>query len=311
MKTSRRNAVSMGLFLAGATAAMSRSTLALEPALQEILEARPFAVSPPPPPMTAPGATFDVDGARLWYWDTGGTGPALVLLHPATGSGLIWGYQQAAFAAAGFRVIGYSRRGFNGSTSGDSASPGTAVEDLRQLLDHLRVDRAHLLGTAAGGIIATSFALTAPARVRSLVVACTLFSGGERAVMGMLSHFREPWYNALPHEFRELGPSYRALDRDGVQRWHELHARSRGDNAPLNQPVGEVATLASAARLTMPVLLVSGDADLISPPPVARLFHRAIPGSRLVVFSECGHSAYWERPDEFNAAVLAFLRASA
>ncbi len=57
----------------------------------------------------------------------------------------------------------------------------------------------------------------------------------------------------------------------------------------------------------MPVLLISGDADLISPPPIARLFHQAIRGSELVVLSECGHSAYWERPVEFNAAVLRFI----
>ena len=126
--------------------------------------------------------------------------------------------------------------------------------------------------------------------------------------MGMLTSFREPWYNALPHEFRELGPSYRAIDKEGVQRWHELHAQSKGDNPAVTQPAGEPATLAAIARLTMPVLLISGDADLISPPPVARLFHQAIPGSTLIVLTECGHSAYWERPRDFNAAVIGFLR---
>jgi pimeloyl-ACP methyl ester carboxylesterase len=139
------------------------------------------------------------------------------------------------------------------------------------------------------------------------VLACTLFSGGERAVTSMLTATREPWYNALPHEFRELGPSYRAINPEGVKRWHDLHAQSRGDNAPLSQPTGQALTLANAAQLKMPVLLVSGDADLISPPPVARVFHKAIPGSRLIVLTECGHSAYWERPVEFNAAVLKFL----
>jgi pimeloyl-ACP methyl ester carboxylesterase len=58
------------------------------------------------------------------------------------------------------------------------------------------------------------------------------------------------------------------------------------------------------------VLFVSGDADLISPPPLARAFHAAVAGSRIVVLPECGHSAYWERPQLFNEAVLAFLKSA-
>src|SRR6516164_6051885 len=69
---------------------------------------------------------------RLWFWDTGGTGEPIVLLHPASGSGLIWGYQQPAFAKAGYRVISYSRRGYYGSAPVDRAKPGSGSEDLHQ-----------------------------------------------------------------------------------------------------------------------------------------------------------------------------------
>jgi len=342
MRSSRRDVLSVGLVAAsaalaggriaraqdapGAAASGARAAGAQASTPQPLAEnARPVAPNQPlgsnsplgsnpllepnlpPPAITAPAAVAKLAGVDLWYWDSGGEGPAVVLLHPATGSGLVWGYQQSAFATAGYRVIGYSRRGFNGSSPVDPANPGTGAEDLRLLLDHLRIDRAHLLGTAAGGFVAASFALTWPKRVLSLTLACTILSGADRTVMGMLPSLREPWYNALPHEFRELSPTYRAIDTAGVQRWHELHARSRGGNPAVNQPAGEPATLAAIAKLTMPVLLISGDADLISPPPIARLFHRTIPGSQLVVLAECGHSAYWERPDEFNAAVLRFI----
>ena len=312
MRLNRRDAVSIGLLAAGGLALTGRpgNAVAAQARRSGSDDPRPLTVSPPPSPLTAPAAVAQIEGAGLWYWDTGGSGEAVVLLHAGTGSGLVWGYQQAAFAAAGFRVIGYSRRGFNGSTAVDSAKPGTSADDLRMLLDHLRIRKAHLVGTAAGGFTAASFALMWPDRVHSLVLACTLLSGAERAVTSMLTFSREPWYNALPHEFRELGPSYRAIDKEGVQRWHDLHAVSRGDNAATSQPAGEPATLAAIARLAMPVLLLSGDADPISPPPVARLFHAAIPGSTLIVLTECGHSAYWERPQEFNAAVIGFLRGS-
>ena len=309
MRTTRREIFSGGLLAAGALLLgrprSANAKSAVEPMLDD---PSPLAINPPPPPMTAPSSVARLNGADLWCWDTGGDKPAIVLLHPATGSGHIWGYQQAAFVAAGYRVIGYSRRGFNGSSAIDPANPGVGADDLHMLLDHLRVDRAHVVATAAGGFVGASFALAYPERVRSLTLACTLLSGADRTVMSMLSSLREPWYNALPHEFRELSPSYRAIDAEGVKRWHDLHARSRGDNPPLNQPPGQPATLAAIAQLAMPVLLIAGDADLITPPPVARLFHKTIPGSSLVVITESGHSAYWERPDQFNAAVLGFIK---
>src|SRR5215469_2787064 len=72
---------------------------------------------------------------RLWYWDTGGEGAPVVLLHPASGSGLIWGYQQPVFAKAGYRVIGYSRRSYFNSDPLAKDHPGTGSGDLDALAD--------------------------------------------------------------------------------------------------------------------------------------------------------------------------------
>jgi len=54
-------------------------------------------------PAQAPAkeALASIADTHLWYWDTGGEGAPVVLLHPASGSGLIWGYQQSALAKAG------------------------------------------------------------------------------------------------------------------------------------------------------------------------------------------------------------------
>src|SRR5882672_11542467 len=81
---------------------------------------------PLPAPVPAKEALAALPDTRLWYWDTGGDGTPVVLVHPATGSGLIWGYQQPAFAKAGYRVIGYSRRSYYGSDPLPKESPGVA-----------------------------------------------------------------------------------------------------------------------------------------------------------------------------------------
>src|SRR4051812_19443924 len=71
----------------------------------------PMVPIPIPAQAPAKDGMAQLPGARLGYWDTGGDGAPIVLLHPATGSALIWEYQQPVFAKAGYRVIAYSRRG--------------------------------------------------------------------------------------------------------------------------------------------------------------------------------------------------------
>src|SRR5258705_3038935 len=105
--------------------------------LPDTAAAQPIVVTPVPTQVPAKEGFADIPDTRLWYWDTGGDGTPIVLLHPATGSGLIWGYQQPVFAKAGYRVIAYSRRGYINSATFDPAKRGIGSEDLRALADHL------------------------------------------------------------------------------------------------------------------------------------------------------------------------------
>ena len=103
-----------------------------------------------------------------------------------------------------------------------------------------------------------------------------------------------------------MGPSYRASNPEGVKAWLELEHRAVTGNRPGQKPANEV-TWARLRLLLVPTLLIAGDADLVQPPALMRLFKRNIPNSELVVVPEAGHSIYWERPDVFNSAVLDFV----
>jgi len=137
-------------------------------------QTNPLTPVPIPAPVPAKEAVASIPDTRLWYWDTGGTGAPVVFLHPATGSGLIWGYQQPAFANAGYRVIAYSRRGYGGSDPVPKENPGTAAGDLQNLVDSLGLKKFHLVGSAAGGGIAMDYAHSHPERLLSLVIACAI-----------------------------------------------------------------------------------------------------------------------------------------
>ena len=128
----------------------------------------------------------ELPGIRLAYSDTGGDGAVVVLLHPNTGSLAVWAYQRPALMAAGFRVIAYSRRGHLGSDPGPEEAPGTGSGDLLALLDHLGLDRVHLMGTAAGAIVALDFALCYASRTLSATLACTILGITDPALDGLL-----------------------------------------------------------------------------------------------------------------------------
>lgn len=249
-----------------------------------------------------------VPGARIFYRDTGGSGTPVVLLHAATGSSRVWDFQFSAFAAAGYRVIAFDRRGW-GRTEVTSAGPAdTAADDLLALLDQLHLDRGHVIGTAAGGFVALDFALSYPQRVRSLVVANSIGGVQDADYVEMGRRLRPPEFDKLPPEIREVGPSYRAANPDGTARWVELEKISRppGPRAAA-QPLRNHITFALLENIHAPTLLMTGDADLYAPPPILPLFAARIKGAETLVIPEAGHSAYWEQPETFNRAVLEFI----
>jgi len=102
------------------------------------------------------------------------------------------------------------------------AKPGTGSQDLLKLVDHLGLGKFHLVGTAAGGMIATDFTVSHEDRVRSLVLANTIVgitNDDYRAIYKLL------WpegFDAMLGDFKEFGPSYRHIDTAGRALWNEL-----------------------------------------------------------------------------------------
>jgi len=277
---------------------------AIDPAHSQ--SGNPMTPVPIPAQVPTQEGVAQVADTRLWYWDTGGSGTPIVLLHPATGSGLIWGYQQPVFAKAGYRVIAYSRRGYINSAPFDRNNPGTGSEDLRQLADHLGLGRFHLVASAAGGSIASDFAFSDQERLLSLTISSNSLGVRDGEIAKAAAFIRPKGWDEMPAEFRELGPSYRAANPAGVKAWMELeHKAVIGRD--YRQPLKNEITQARLKELKLPTLLIAGVADMSTPPSISRLIAAEIAGSRVAVIPEAGHSVYWEQPDLFNRAVLDFV----
>src|SRR4051812_16484688 len=232
--------------------------------------------------------------ASMEIHDTGSSGVPVVLLHAATGHSAMWEQQLPAFRAAGYRCIAIDR-----------SAEGFASEQVRDVANNLALERFHLVGTAAGAIIAVDSTLSQPERGRRLVGANSIVGGQDADSLGMSHRLRpSPQFDKMPADFRELGPSYRAGNAAGTKRWNELaQAKAR-----ISYTLRNRITWAALETIKAPALLLTGDADLYMPPPVLRLFAKRFARCESVVLPECGHSAYWEQPDLFNRAVLEFLK---
>ena len=255
------------------------------------------------------GRYAELPGVKLWFTDTGGTGTPVVLLHANTGTSISWEAQAAAFAKEGYRVIAFDRRGWGRSMADPKTGPqpGTVAGDLDALADNLKLDKFHLVGVAGGGFVALDYAAWRPARLRSVVVAASTGQFSEPAMQEFTARVEIPELRKQAAVYREVGPSYRGANPEGTKRWIEIAERAQQAGAP-SQPLVAPNTFAKLAAITMPVMVMAGDADLLAPPALMRAWAAHLKSSEWVTVPDSGHAISWENPSVFNEKVLAFVK---
>lgn len=254
------------------------------------------------------GRFATLPGVRLWFTDTGGNGEPVVLLHPNTGTSEVWEPQVAALSKAGYRVVAFDRRGW-GRSEADPATgvqPGHISEDLHALADFLGLKRFHLVGVAGGGFAALDYAAWHPDRLSSLVVGASTGSFSDPQMQEFVARIEIPGIRSLPAHYREVSASYRGANPEGTKRWLEVEHHARQPNAPA-QPLRSPNTFAKLADITARTLVIAGDADLLAPPALMRLWARHVKDAQWATMPDAGHAIAWEQPDLFNDIVLKFL----
>jgi pimeloyl-ACP methyl ester carboxylesterase len=255
------------------------------------------------------GALASLPGVNLWYTDTGGKGVPIILLHANTGTSVNWTKQDEAFARAGYRVIAFDRRGWGKSVADPSSGPqpGSIAGDLDALVTYLKLNKFYLLGVAGGGFAALDYAAWHQEHLRGLIVAASTGLFSEPVMTDFTSRIAIPGLDKLPGQYIELGLSYRGTDTDGTARWVDIEEHARQPGAP-SQPLHTPNTFAKVETINVSTLVLVADADLYAPQALMRVWAGHIKHHDWVVIDDAGHSVAWEKPDEFNAAVLRFLR---
>jgi pimeloyl-ACP methyl ester carboxylesterase len=258
---------------------------------------------------SASGAFAELPGVKLWFTDSGGAGVPLILLHANTGTSAVWASQVASFSQSGYRVIAFDRRGWGKSIASPATGPqpGSIAGDLDALADYLKLGKFHLLGVAGGGFAALDYAAWRPERLLSLVIGASTGQIADKEIADFIARIELPGIRKLPAVYREVGPSYRGANPDGVKRWTEIDEHARQPDAT-DQPLRTPNTFAKIATIATPTLVMAADADLLAPPALMRIWAAHLKNHEWAVVTDAGHAIAWEQPDVFNAKVLEFIR---
>ena len=270
-----------------------------------------------------PHATTN-DGVKLYYEEVG-IGPTIVFVHEFAGDYRSW-EPQLRFFSRRYRCVVFNARGFPPSDVPEDVgkySQERARDDIIAILDHLGVDKAHVVGLSMGGFATLHVGLTYPQRCWSLVIGGCGYGSqpGEeerfRAESKATAELFETQGSAAAGAKYGVGPTrvqFQNKDPRGFRQFADFLAEHSAKGSALTLRGVQMRRpllyqlVEGMKRITVPALVMTGDED----EPcldAALLLKRSIPTSGLVVFPRSGHLINLEEPELYNRAVADFLAA--
>ncbi|HZN88331.1 MAG TPA: alpha/beta hydrolase [Thermoleophilaceae bacterium] len=263
--------------------------------------------------------TTEANGQTLYY-EVHGDGEPLLCVMGLAADALAWALQIPAFSASHRTIVFDNRDVGRSSQASDPYEVADMAADALALADALELERFHLLGVSMGGAIAQEMAVHAPERLRTLTLGMTFAAGGGWArslssvwaarvkAISHEQHLDELMLLNLSEEFYENADAVAFARGLMLQNPHpqspeafarQLDASSRHD------------ARAGLASLSLPVHVIGCEKDILVPVWKSRELAELIPGAKLTIIEGAPHGAAFERAEEFNDAVLGFIREAA
>jgi pimeloyl-ACP methyl ester carboxylesterase len=246
-----------------------------------------------PLPATDEQGYIEHDGARIWY-AAYGSGLAVILLHSGLGHSGNWGYQIPALVGSGYRTIVIDSRGHGRSTRDERPySYELMASDVSAVMDVLRLEKAALVGWSDGACTAMVLASKAPARVAGVFFfACNMDPSGTKEL--------------------EFGPTLQRCFSRHVKDYRQLSATpdqfdTFSEAVGLMQQTQPNYSPSDLAAISVPVAIVQSEHDEFIKRDHAEYLAQSIPGAEYIELPGVSHFAPLQRPELFNAAMLAFL----
>jgi len=251
-----------------------------------------------PMPKADESGMAPVNDIQMYYAVYGAANPGVpvLMLHGGLGHSDVWGYQIPALTAAGYKVVVADSRGHGRSTR--SAQPygyGLMASDVAALLDHLKIPKAAIIGWSDGGIIGLDMAMNHADKVSKVFAfgANTQVSGLRDDIAN--SAVFNKYIEDIGQDYKRLSPTPTEYDAF-VAQISEMWA---------TQPDYKPEQLAT---IKVPVTIADGEHDEAIRQEHNKEMAEQIPGAKLNILPGVSHFAFLQKPEEFNAAVLEFLK---
>jgi pimeloyl-ACP methyl ester carboxylesterase len=251
-----------------------------------------------PMPKADESGMAPVNDIQMYYavYGAANAGDPVIMLHGGLGHSDVWGYQIPALTAAGYKVVVADSRGHGRSTR--SAQPyGYALmaSDVTALLDYLKIPKAAIVGWSDGGIIGLDMAMNHADHVSKVFAfgANTQVSGLRDDIAN--SAVFNKYIEDIGQDYKRLSPTPTEYDAF-VAQISEMWA---------TQPDYKPEQLAT---IKVPVTIADGEHDEAIRQEHNKEMAEQIPGAKLDILPGVSHFAFLQKPDEFNAAVLQFLK---
>ncbi len=261
-------------------------------------------------------AKIAVNNILLRYSDEGEKdAPAIIFIHGFPFNKTMWNMQMDALKD-NFRVIAYDVRGHGNSDEGDEEfSIELFASDLIGLMDELDIDKAILCGLSMGGYIALNAFENHPKRFEALVLCDTQCIEDTpetkekrmKALYSIKENGMEEYANESINNL--FAPESYTSKKDEVAAIREMIVNTSKES--VYKTLLALAHRSSACNklqhINVPVLVMVGNEDRITPPAASRLMHAKIENSVMFTIVHAGHVSNMENPEVFNEHLIAFL----
>lgn len=251
--------------------------------------------------------TAHINGIELYY-EAHGKGPVVVFAHGAGGNHLSWWNQVPAFRDR-YRCITFDHRAFGRSVDLTGEGRQWFARDVEALLHHLGETSCAVVAHSMGGRTAVGLAFRTSIKVWGIVFSGTNGGAVNDEVRALQAEHRRGLPPGSTLYDRALAPAFMAAQPGLTFLYREISRFNPPRPSDFLAPIAGYSG-SSAPRLAesgIPILFLVGSEDNVIPARAIEAAHRAVPGSQFHLIPDAGHSSYFERPEEFNTTVGAFL----
>ena len=256
------------------------------------------------------------------HYEIHGQGEPVICIMGITAPGTVWEAHVEEWSKS-YQCITPDNRGvgLSDKPAGEYSSAMMA-DDYANLLDHLGIERAHVVGCSMGSVIAQQFALRYPQRTKSVTLMCT-WARCDAYAKSVFAHILKAKAHLRAEDFME----YIQLLIFDKRSWDDpefyqslLDGRKDAANDQNPQPLhgleGQCAactnhnTLDELAGLSASTLVIGGESDIFTPRWMSEEVHAALPNSTLHLYPRSGHAFHWENLEDFNQRVASHIAAN-